>query len=114
MALSNTAIINAKAADKSYKMYDTDGLFLQVTPTGGKWWRLKYRFDGKEKSLSLGVYPHISLSQERERKDAAKKLLAIGINPSENRKETKALNKLNTENSFEVVAREWEGVNNFV
>ena len=107
MALSNTAIINAKAAEKPYKLYDTDGLFLQVTPKGGKWWRLKYRFEGKEKSISLGVYPHISLSQARERKDAAKKLLAMDINPSENRKETKALNKLNTENTFESVAREW-------
>ena len=107
MALSNTAIINAKAADKSYKMYDTDGLFLQVTPQGGKWWRLKYRFDGKEKLLSLGTYPDISLSQARQKREDSKKLLAIDIDPSENRKQTKADNKLNTENSFELVAREW-------
>ena len=107
MALSNTAIINAKAADKSYKMYDTDGLFLQVTPQGGKWWRLKYRFDGKEKLLSLGTYPDISLSQARQKREASKKLLAIDIDPSENRKQTKADNRLNTENSFELVAREW-------
>lgn len=107
MALSNTAIINAKAADKSYKMYDTDGLFLQVTPKGGKWWRLKYRFDGKEKLLSLGTYPDISLSQARQKREDSKKLLAIDIDPSENRKQTKADNRLNTENSFELVAREW-------
>jgi integrase len=107
MALSNTAIINAKAADKSYKMYDTDGLFLQVTPQGGKWWRLKYHFDGKEKLLSLGTYPDISLSQARQKREDSKKLLAIDIDPSENRKQTKAVNKLNTENSFELVAREW-------
>ena len=107
MALSNTAIINAKAADKSYKMYDTDGLYLQVTPQGGKWWRLKYRFDGKEKLLSLGTYPDISLSQARQKREDSKKLLAIDINPSENRKQTKADNRLNTENSFELVAREW-------
>jgi integrase len=107
MALSNTAIINAKAADKSYKMYDTDGLFLQVTPQGGKWWRLKYRFDGKEKLLSLGTYPDISLSQARQKREDSKKLLAIDIDPSENRKQTKADNRLNTENSFELVAREW-------
>lgn len=107
MALSNTAIINAKAEQKPYKLHDKDGLFLRVNPNGSKWWRLKYRFEGKEKSISLGVYPHISLSQARERKDAEKKLLAIGINPSENRKEAKALTKLNTENSFEAVAREW-------
>ena len=107
MALSNTAIINAKAADKSYKMYDTDGLFLQVTPQGGKWWRLKYHFDGKEKLLSLGTYPDISLSQARQKREDSKKLLAIDIDPSESRKQTKASNRLNTENSFEVVAREW-------
>jgi integrase len=107
MALSNTAIINAKAADKSYKMYDTDGLFLQVTPQGGKWWRLKYRFDGKEKLLSLGTYPDISLSQARQKREDSKKLLAIDIDPSEKRKQTKADNRLNTENSFELVAREW-------
>jgi integrase len=107
MALSNTAIINAKAADKSYKMYDTDGLFLQVTPQGGKWWRLKYRFDGKEKLLSLGTYPDISLSQARQKREDSKKLLAIDIDPSENRKQTKAESRLNIENSFELVAREW-------
>ena len=107
MALSNTAIINAKAAEKPYKLYDTDGLFLQVTPKGGKWWRLKYRFDGKEKLLSLGTYPNISLSQARQRREDSKKLLAIDIDPSENRKQTKADNRLNTENSFELVAREW-------
>lgn len=107
MALSNTAIINAKAAEKPYKLYDTDGLFLQVTPKGGKWWRLKYRFDGKEKLLSLGTYPDISLSQARQKREDSKKLLAIDIDPSENRKQTKADNKLKTENSFELVAREW-------
>jgi integrase len=107
MALSNTAITNAKGADKPYKMYDTDGLFLQVTPKGGKWWRLKYRFDGKEKLLSLGTYPDISLSQARQKREDSKKLLAIDIDPSENRKQTKANKKLNTENSFEFVAREW-------
>lgn len=107
MALSNTAIMNAKAADKPYKMYDTGGLYLQVTPQGGKWWRLKYHFEGKEKLLSLGTYPDISLSQARQKREDYKKLLAIDIDPSEDRKQTKANNKLNTENSFELVAREW-------
>lgn len=107
MALSNTAIINAKAAEKPYKLYDTNGLFIYVTPKGGKWWRLKYYFDGKEKLLSLGTYPDISLSQARQKREDSKKLLAIDIDPSENRKQTKANNKLNIENSFELVAREW-------
>ena len=107
MALSNTAIINAKAADKAYKLYDSDGLFLQVTPSGGKWWRFKFRFNDKEKLLSLGVYPDISLLQARNKRDDAKKLLAIDIDPSENRKNVKATNKLNSANSFKVVALEW-------
>lgn len=107
MALSNTAIINAKAAEKPYKLYDTNGLFMYVTPNGGKWWRLKYYFDGKEKLLSLGTYPDISLSQARQKREDSKKLLAIDIDPSENRKQTKAHNKLNIENSFELIAREW-------
>lgn len=107
MALSNTAIMNAKAADKPYKMYDTGGLFLQVTPKGGKWWRLKYYFESKEKLLSLGTYPDISLTQARQKREDAKKLLAIDIDPSESRKQVKANKKLNSENSFELVAREW-------
>jgi integrase len=107
MALSNTAIINAKATLKAYKLYDIDGLFLQVTPNGGKWWRLKYRFGGKEKLLSLGTYPEISLSQARQRRDDARKLLATDIDPSENRKQAKVISKLNADNSFEIVAREW-------
>ena len=107
MTLSNTAIINAKATEKVYKLYDIDGLFLQVTPNGGKWWRLKYRFDGKEKLLSLGTYPEISLSQARQRRDDARKLLATDIDPSENRKQAKVISKLNADNSFEIVAREW-------
>lgn len=109
MALSDVSIRNAKPAEKVYKLYDSDGLFLQVTPNGGKWWRLKYRFDGKEKLLSLGIYPEVSLANARERRDSARKLLANDppIDPSENRKNVKAENKLNAANSFELVAREW-------
>ncbi|MEQ1599832.1 MAG: integrase arm-type DNA-binding domain-containing protein [Methylotenera sp.] len=107
MALSDTTIRNAKPAEKAYKIYDSGGLFIQITPSGGKWWRLKFRFDGKEKLLSLGVYPSISLAQARERRDDSKKLIAINIDPSENRKQVKAITKLNTDNSFELIAREW-------
>ncbi|MDP1596905.1 MAG: integrase arm-type DNA-binding domain-containing protein [Methylotenera sp.] len=109
MALSDVSIRNAKPAEKPYKLYDSDGLFIQVTPTGGKWWRLKYRFGGKEKLLSLGIYPEVSLANARERRDSARKLLANEppIDPSENRKNIKAENKLNAANSFELVAREW-------
>lgn len=109
MALSDTTIRNAKPAEKAYKLYDSGGLFIQVTTSGGKWWRLKYRFDGKEKLLSLGIYPEVSLANARERREAARILLASNppIDPSENRKNSKAESKLNATNNFELVAREW-------
>ncbi|WP_024930695.1 Arm DNA-binding domain-containing protein [Methylophilus sp. OH31] len=62
MALSDTAIRNAKPAEKPYKLYDERGLYLIVNPNGGKWWRLKYRLDGKEKTISLGTYPEVTLN----------------------------------------------------
>ena len=108
MALTNTAIQNAKPSEKSYKIYDTDGLFMQVTPAGGKWWRFKYRFEGKEKLLSLGTYPEVSLKQARDKRDDARKLIANDqIDPSDNRQKIKAEKKLSSANSFELVAREW-------
>ncbi len=109
MALTNTTIVNAKPFEKPYKLYDTGGLFMQISPSGGKWWRLKYRFNGKEKLISLGTYPEITLANARERRDSARKLLASDppIDPSENRKNVKAEYKLNAENDFESVAREW-------
>ncbi len=107
MPLSDTAIRNAKPGDKARKMFDGGGLYLEVAPSGGKWWRLKYRFDGKEKRLSLGVYPDVSLKDARDRRDGARKLLANEIDPSENRKAKKAAKVERASNSFEVVAREW-------
>jgi integrase len=110
MALTNTNIQNAKPAEKPYKIYDTDGLFVQITPAGGKWWRFKYRFEGKEKLLSLGTYPEVSLKQARDKRDDARKLLANEqIDPSDKRQKIKAEKKLSSENSFELVAREWWG-----
>lgn len=109
MTLSTTAIRNAKPTDKAYKLYDESGLFMQVTPSGGKWWRFKYRFDGKEKLLSLGTFPDVSLSDAREKRDSARKLLAKEppLDPSAIRKASKTSRKLSAENSFEVLAREW-------
>lgn len=107
MALTDTGVRNAKAATKPTKLFDERGLFMIVTPTGGKWWRFKYRFDNKEKLLSLGVYPDVGLKDARERRDAARKLLADGIDPGINRKAQKAAQQERTTNSFEVVAREW-------
>ena len=109
MALSDVSLRNAKPAEKAYKLYDSDGLFIIITATGGKWWRLKYRFDGKEKLLSLGTYPEVSLATAREKRASARMLLANDppIDPSENRKNIKAESKLNSTNSFELVALEW-------
>ena len=77
--LNYKAIRNAKPGEKPVKLFDGGGLYLEVSPAGGKWWQLKYRFDGKEKRLSLGVYPDVSLKEARDRRDAARKLLTDGI-----------------------------------
>jgi integrase len=107
MPLSDTTIHNAKPGVKPEKMFDERGLFLLVTPTGGKWWRLKYRFEGKEKLLSLGTYPDVSLKDARGRRDDARKQLADGIDPSHHRKAQKSLRHEEVANSFELVSREW-------
>lgn len=88
-------------------MADEKGMFLYVTPTGGKLWRLKYRFDGKEKLLSLGAYPEVSLKDARASRDEARKLHANKIDPSENCKVQKTARVERAANSFEVIAREW-------
>jgi len=107
MALTNTAVMNAKPDTKQRKLADEKGLFLLVHPNGSKYWRLKYRFGGREKLLALGVYPEVSLAEARQRRDDARKLLANGADPSETKKATKAAGVEKAANSFEVVAREW-------
>lgn len=107
MALSDVAVRNAKPGEKPIRMFDGGGLYLEVAPTGGKLWRLKYRFGGKEKLLALGKYPDVSLKDARERRDEARKLLANEVDPSENRKQQKSAKAERSANSFEVVAREW-------
>ncbi|MFB3081794.1 MAG: tyrosine-type recombinase/integrase, partial [Nitrosomonadaceae bacterium] len=107
MKLTDVAIRKAKPRTKPYKKADGGGLFLQVQPNGSKYWRLFYRFEGKQKLLALGVYPDVSLLLARERRDVARKLLATGTDPSENRKAKKKASQDSSENSFEVVAREW-------
>ncbi len=107
MPLTDTAIRNAKPGEKPIKMFDERGLFLIVTPAGGKWWRLRYKVEGKEKLLSLGVYPDVGLKDARERRDAARKLLADGVDPGEHRKAAKAVKVERAANSFEVIGREW-------
>lgn len=109
MPLTDTAIRNAKPGAKPAKLFDERGLFMIVTPTGGKWWRFRYKFDNKEKLLSLGVYPDVGLKDARQRRDDARKLLADGIDPGENRKAMKAVKQDRAANSFEVITREWYG-----
>ena len=93
------------ATSKPYRVTDERGLYIEVTPKGSKRWRFKYRFEGKEKLLSLGIYPDISLKQARERREDLRKHVANGIDPSELRKAEKQ--SIGEQNSFEVVAREW-------
>lgn len=78
-----------ESTDKPYTLADEKGLYLQVTPSGGKLWRMKYRFAGKEKLLALGKYPEISLAEARDRRDDARKLLAAGTDPGEHRQAAK-------------------------
>jgi integrase len=110
MSLSDTAIRKAKPAEKVQRLFDGGGMYLEISPAGGKWWRLKYRFGGKEKRLSLGTYPDTGLADAREKRDAARKLLAQGIDPGVQRKAEKVAGEQRAGNSFEVIAREWLGV----
>lgn len=107
MALTAIFVKNAKAKDKPYKVSDGKGLYLEISPAGGKWWRYKYHFQGVEKRISLGTYPDRSLAEAREAHADARRLVLNGTDPSEDRKSKKAINKLNSENSFEAVARDW-------
>lgn len=107
MPLTDTAIRNAKPKDKPYKLTDGEGMFLLVQPNGGKYWRLKYRHTGKEKLLALGTYPEISLLDAREKRLAARKLLAEGQDPSSKKQEEKRFASFKAQNTFMAVAEEW-------
>lgn len=109
MPLSDTSIRAAKPKEKTYLMTDGEGMYLEVTPSGGKWWRFKYRFDGKQKRISLGTYPDTGLKEAREKRQEARRQLAAGIDPGESRKAQKAAGAEDSPNSFEVIAREWYG-----
>jgi len=107
MPLTDVVIRSTKPTTKAFKLYDSGGLYLEVSPSGGKWWRLKYRFNGKENRISLGVYPETTLRAARERRDTERKLLSEGIDPSKSRKTEKSVQANRAANSFEQVAREW-------
>lgn len=107
MKLTNTAISNAKPKAKPYKLPDGDGLVLLVHPNGGRYWRLRYRFAGKEKMLALGAYPTVSLAVARRRCVEARGLLAEGTDPTEAKKEAKRAAFEVSDSDFESIAREW-------
>lgn len=104
--LSDMKIQKVKSKSKNMTLFDGGGLFLMITPTGGKLWRFKYRFNGKEKLLALGSYPEISLIDARQRRDEARRQLANGFDPGEIRKVQKQASIQETE-TFEAIAREW-------
>lgn len=107
MPLTDVAIRSAKPGKKPAKLSDERGLYLLVNPSGGKWWRFDYRYAGSRKTLSLGVYPDVTLKDARDRRDAIRKQLAAGVDPAEHRKTMKAAQSNRAANSFESVAREW-------
>jgi integrase len=107
MALTAVSIKNAKGRKKPYKLTDGDGLFLYVTPNGGRYWRMNYRHHGKQKTLAFGVYPDTSLADAREQRDAARKVLAKGNDPAEQIKLEKIAAAVAASNSFKAVADEW-------
>jgi len=101
--LNDTRVRSAKSREKAFKLSDERGLFLLVMPTGSRLWRLKYRVNGREKLISLGAYPDVTLKRAREKRDAARRLIADGIDPSVQRKAERAA----LAQSFEGVAKEW-------
>src|SRR5215469_8270518 len=103
MLLTDQMIKNTRPGEKPLKLVDGYGLFLLVQPNGGRWWRMRFRVDGVEKQLSLGVYPLITLKRAREKREAIRLQLADGINPCAVRK----AEKRGRANTFEAVAREW-------
>lgn len=107
MALTDVAIRNSKPAAKDYKLSDSGGLYLQVTPAGGKLWRLKFRMDGKERKLSIGRYPEISLGEARKRRDAAREQIALGNDPAREKQRQKVRAHLSSGNTFAAIAAEY-------
>jgi len=107
MPLTDTTIRNAKPGPKPVRLFDGAGLYLELAPGGGRWWRLKYRIGGKEKRLSLGTYPETSLKAARDRRDDARRLLAAGTDPAAQRKADRLHARLEAEQSFKRIALAW-------
>ncbi|MDK4528589.1 integrase arm-type DNA-binding domain-containing protein [Kingella kingae] len=111
MKLNDQQIKKAKPKEKPYKLADGKGLYLLITPTGSKLWRLKYRVDGKEKTLSIGAYPAVTLSEAREQVEAARKQKASGIDPSQAKQQAKAERQAALLNTFQAIALQWHTAN---
>jgi hypothetical protein len=107
VSLSDVKLRSAQGKEKVYKLADSGGLYVQVRPNGAKYWRLKYRFAGKEKILALGVYPAVRLGEARAKRDGAKRLLQDKRDPRTVRKEEKRAAQESASNTFESGAREW-------
>ncbi len=107
MPLTVTEVQNCKPQSKMARLFDGRGMYLEITPTGSRWWQFKYRFGEKEKRISLGVYPDVGLNEARERREEVRKQVAAGIDPAEQRKNQKAELVAKVEESFETIAREW-------
>ncbi|MBL8271585.1 tyrosine-type recombinase/integrase [Steroidobacter sp.] len=105
--LSDTKIRGIKPRLRPYKLFDTDGLYLLITPSGGKWWRQRYRWGGKEKLLSLGTYPDIGLAKARERGEEIRKQVANGIDPAIVRTDHKIAKAAASETTFKAITLEW-------
>jgi integrase len=107
MSLTDLEVRRAAAQERTYRISDGRGMYLEISPAGGKYWRLKYRFNDREKRLALGVYPDVTLAHARRKRDEARAMLADGIDPSQAKKDKKRLARLNAANTFEAVALEW-------
>jgi integrase len=108
--LSKLLIDKTKPQAKTVRLSDGRGMYLEISPAGGKWWRFKYRFAGKERRISLGIYPDVPLAAAREKREEARRQVAAGIDPGEQRKAAKVALVESTENTFEAIAREWFGL----
>lgn len=107
MTLTDTRIRNAKPSAKAFKLSDGGGMYLLVKPDGGRYWRLDYRFAGKRRTLALGIYPTLRLSDARTRREEARRLLVQNLDPGAAKKATKRAARLASENTFEAIARDW-------
>lgn len=107
MALTDLAIRKARPGPTPYKLADSHGLFLLVQPAGGKLWRLKFRFDGREKKLAIGTYPEIGLGEARRRRDEAREAMAAGKDPAREKQRDKVRAKVDAENTFAAISAEY-------